>query len=190
MAPDGRLFVAEQAGSIRVIQNNVVLNQPFLSVPVDDFSERGLLGIAFDPAFDVNQFVYVYYTADSAPTHNRISRFTANGNVSVVGSEQIIFELDSLSAGNHNGGAIHFGADGKLYVAVGDNAVSAYSQSLNNLHGKMLRINSDGTIPSDNPFYDVAVGKNRAIWAMGLRNPFNFAVQESTGRIFVNGAVG
>jgi glucose/arabinose dehydrogenase len=102
-------------------------------------------------------------------------------------SEKLILRLNDLTgAQNHNGGAIHFGADGKLYVAVGENATPENSQSLDNLLGKMLRINADGTIPTDNPFYDVASGKNRAIWALGLRNPFSFAVQPGTGLIFIN----
>ena len=90
------------------------------------------------------------------------------------------------SASNHNGGAIHFGKDGKLYIAVGENADPAHSQTLANLLGKMLRLNANGTIPTDNPFYNTASGVNRAIWALGLRNPFTFAVQPGTGRMFIN----
>jgi glucose/arabinose dehydrogenase len=96
-------------------------------------------------------------------------------------------DLDNLSsATNHNGGAIHFGPDGKLYVAVGDNANSANSQSLSNVLGKMLRINPDGTIPADNPYVNQTNGINEAIWATGLRNPFTFAFQPGTGRMFIN----
>jgi glucose/arabinose dehydrogenase len=87
---------------------------------------------------------------------------------------------------NHNGGALNFGADGKLYVALGENADQDNSQSLDNLLGKMLRINKGGTIPKDNPFYDRASGMKRAIWALGLRNPYTFAVQPGTGRIHIN----
>ena len=97
-------------------------------------------------------YVYVYYTATTPTVHNRISRFTANGDVAVAGSEVVIFELDDLSsATNHNGGALAFGPDGKLYAAVGENADGANAQSMNNLLGKMLRLNKDGTIPADNP---------------------------------------
>jgi glucose/arabinose dehydrogenase len=84
------------------------------------------------------------------------------------------------------GGAIDFGEDGKLYIATGDNAKGAVAQKLTNLFGKMLRINKNGTIPTDNPFYSRASGNNRAIWARGLRNPFKFAVQPATGTIFIN----
>src|SRR5204862_1885066 len=129
--------------------------------------ERGLLGIAFDPDFDTNHYVYVYYTATTPAVHNRVSRLTANGDVAVLGSETILLELENLNATNHNGGSIHFGPDGKLYVAVGENAVSSNSQTLTNRLGKMLRINVDGTIPTDNPFYTTAIGVNRSIWAMG-----------------------
>jgi glucose/arabinose dehydrogenase len=186
-APDRRLFVCLQAGQLRVIKNNSLLPTPFVSLTVDSAVERGLLGIAFDPNFSSNSFVYVYYTVPGDPAHNRISRFTANGDVAVAGSEFVVMDLDNLSgAGNHNGGAIHFGPDGKLYVAVGDNANAANSQTLNVRLGKVLRINSDGSIPTDNPFFNSATGANRSIWAMGLRNPFTFAFQPASMRMFIN----
>src|SRR6185369_12480915 len=187
IAPDGRIFVCQQGGSLRVIKNGVLLSTPFLTLNVDPNGERGLLGIAFDPGFAGNNFLYVYYTVPSTPRHNRVSRFTANGDVVVPGSEQIILELDNLSsATNHNGGAIHFGPDGKLYVAVGENANGSNAQTLSNRLGKVLRINSDGSIPADNPFFNTASGDNRSIWAFGLRNPFTFAFQPGTGRLFIN----
>ncbi|HXQ73172.1 MAG TPA: PQQ-dependent sugar dehydrogenase [Pyrinomonadaceae bacterium] len=188
IAPDGRIFVCEQGGRLRVIKNGALLATPFLTLNVDSSGERGLLGIAFDPAFGgANNFVYVYYTVPSTPRHNRVSRFTANGDVAVAGSETVILELDNLSgATNHNGGAIHFGPDGKLYVAVGENASPSNSQTLANRLGKVLRINPDGTIPNDNPFFNTATGANRSIWALGLRNPFTFAFQPGTGRLFIN----
>jgi glucose/arabinose dehydrogenase len=185
-APDGRLFVAQQGGALRVIENGNLLSTPFVTLSVNSTGERGLLGVAFDPNFASNHFVYVYYTTSSAPIHNRVSRFTANGNVAVAGSEVVIMELENLtSATNHNGGAIHFGPDGKLYVAVGENANGANAQDLANRLGKILRINSDGSNPSDNPFVGVP-GTNSAIWAYGLRNPFTFAFQPGTGRMFIN----
>src|SRR3970282_870971 len=104
-APDGRLFVAQQSGALRVVKNGALLATPFLTVTVDSAGERGLLGVAFDPAFATNQYVYVYYTAKTPTIHNRVSRFTANGNVAVAGSEVAILDLESLSATNHNGGA-------------------------------------------------------------------------------------
>jgi glucose/arabinose dehydrogenase len=153
-APDGRLFVCLQGGQLRVIKNGVLLPTPFVTLSVSSSGERGLLGVAFDPNFASNQFVYVYYTATTPALHNRVSRFTASGDVALAGSETIILELDNLSAAtNHNGGAMHFGEDGKLYIAVGENANGANSQTLANLLGKLLRINPDGTIPADNPFF-------------------------------------
>jgi hypothetical protein len=103
-APDGRLFVCTQPGSLRIIKNGVLLDAPFLTVPVDFRGERGLLGVAFDPNFESNQFVYIYYTTATLPIHNRMSRFTAAGDAAGPGSEVVILELDDLStATNYNG---------------------------------------------------------------------------------------
>lgn len=186
-APDGRLFACQQGGALRVVKNGSLLTQPFLTVPVNSQGERGLLGIAFDPDFNTNHYVYIYYTTSTSPVHNRISRFTANGDVAVSGSEYVLMDLDNLSSStNHNGGAIHFGKDGKLYVGVGENANRDNAETLTNRLGKMLRINKDGSIPTDNPFYNIAKGANRSIWAYGLRNPYTFDIQPGTGRIFIN----
>ncbi|MES1185826.1 MAG: PA14 domain-containing protein, partial [Myxococcales bacterium] len=186
-APDGRLFVAQQAGQLRVVKNGALLATPFLTLSVDSNGERGLLGVTFDPSFAANKLVYVYYTTTSGGTHNRISRFTANGDVATVGSETVLVDLPALSAAtNHNGGALHFGNDGKLYVAVGENATGSNAQNMTTPFGKLLRFNSDGTIPSDNPFFASTTGVNRAIWALGLRNPFTFDVRRSTGAILIN----
>jgi glucose/arabinose dehydrogenase len=192
--PDGRIFVCQQTGELRVIKNNVVLAAPFITLNVNSSGERGLLGVTFDPNYTTNRFVYVYYTATTPTIHNRVSRFTANASnedVAVAGSEVVLLDLETLGATNHNGGAIHFGPDGKLYIAVGENAVPSNSQSLANRLGKILRINSDGSIPADNPtsFPNVAgspAGVNRAIWAVGLRNPFTFSFQPGTGRMHIN----
>ena len=186
-APDGRLFVCLQGGQLRVINNGALLATPFVSLTVSSAGERGLLGVAFDPNFSANHFLYLYYTTSTAPVHNRVSRFTANGDIAAAGSETVLLDLDNLSsATNHNGGAIHFGPDGKLYIGAGENANGSNAQTLGNLLGKILRINTDGTIPTDNPFYNTATGVNRAIWALGLRNPYTFAFQPGTGRLFIN----
>lgn len=187
LAPDGRFFIAEQTGALRVVQNGSLLPTPFLTVSVSPGSERGLLGVTLDPNFPTEPYVYIYYTMATTPARNRISRFTASGNVAVAGSEFVLMDLEDLtSATNHNGGTMHFGPDGKLYVGVGENAVPANSQTLNNRLGKILRINRDGTIPTDNPFYNTATGVNRSIWALGLRNPFSIGFQPGTGRLFIN----
>lgn len=186
-APDGRIFVCLQGGELRVVKNGVLLPTPFLTVNTDSAGERGLLGIAFDPNFQNNKFIYVYYTTAALPKRNRVSRFTANGDTSVPNSEVVVLELNNLSgATNHNGGAIHFGPDGKLYIAAGENATPSNSQTLSNLLGKILRLNTDGSIPTDNPFFNSAVGINRTIWALGLRNPFTFDFQPGTGRMLIN----
>ncbi len=188
VAPDGRVFVTEKNGKVRIIKNGALLAVPFLSLTVDNFNERGLMSLIFDPDFAGNGYVYVYYTVPgtgSVPVHNRVSRFTASGDAAVPGSELILLEMDALSAGNHNGGGLLF-RDGKLFITTGENAVPGNSQSTANLLGKVLRINPDGSIPADNPFYASATGKNRAIWALGLRNPFKVAAQPGTGRIFIN----
>src|SRR5215510_14927046 len=92
LAPDGRIFVCQQGGALRVIKNGVLLPTPFLTVNVDSAGERGLLGVAFDPNFVSNQLVYVYYTVPT-PAHNRVSRFVASGDVAMAGSEVILMEL-------------------------------------------------------------------------------------------------
>lgn len=186
-APDGRIFVSEQGGKLRVVKNGALLATPFVTLTVSSTGERGLLGVAFDPNFGTNNYVYVYYTATSPSIHNRISRFTASGDIAVAGSEFVVIDLPTLSsATNHNGGSIRFGPDGKLYVGVGDNANGANAQSFNTLLGKFLRLNADGTIPSDNPFLASTSNQNQAIWAVGLRNPFTFAFHPTSGRLFIN----
>ena len=187
-APDGRLFVCEQGGRLRVIKNGALLSTPFLTVTVSSSGERGLLGVAFDPNFAVNQFVYVYYTATSPTVHNRVSRFTASGDVAAAGSEVVLLDLDNLSsATNHNGGALNFGPDGKLYVAVGENANAANAQTLvEPARQGAPPEQPTAPFPTDNPFYTSATGKNRAIWALGLRNPFTFAFSPSGSSMFIN----
>jgi len=189
VAPDGRIFVAQKDGALRVVRNNALLPTPFLTVNVDVAGSRGLIGVAFDPNFESNRFVYVHYTTATAPIHNRVSRFTASaGNPDVVaaGSEVPILDLPTLGTTHHNGGAIHFGNDGTLFIAVGDNDVPSNSQSLNTPFGKMLRIQSNGSIPTTNPFYSQTSGVNRAIWARGLRNQFTFAFDAFNGRMHIN----
>jgi glucose/arabinose dehydrogenase/subtilase family serine protease len=185
-APDGRLFIAQQGGTILIVKDGQLLSTPFVDIAVDAGPNTGLLGLAFDPDFSQQPYVYVHYTVATQPRHNRVSRFTANGDVAVAGSEVALLELDDITNGGHFGGALHFGADGTLFLAVGDNLRSGLSQALDSLFGKVLRINADGSMPADNPFVGVATGKYQAIWALGLRNPFTFAVQPGTGRIFIN----
>jgi glucose/arabinose dehydrogenase len=207
-APNGDLWVLEQGGALKRFRPgnttaDLVANIGNLGLRSE--GERGLLGIAFDPNYASNKFIYLYYTSSNAPNpHNRVSRFTVDdsnpADYSLVDTpgdpavydEHVILDLDPLSsATNHNGGAIHFGPDGKLYVAVGDNADGSHSQTLSTRFGKILRINADGTIPSDNPtslagIAGTPTGANQAIWAAGLRNPFTFTFQPGTGVMFIN----
>lgn len=186
VAPDGRIFVAQKEGDLRIVKDGNRLKRPFARFGVNSQGERGLLGVALHPDFAVNGYVYVYRTAARPKVHNEVVRVRANGNRMAPGSKRVIFRLGNLDSERHNGGAIHFGRDGKLYVAVGDNTREGSPQKLQNLLGKMLRIDPDGSIPKSNPFYRRASGKNRAIWARGLRNPYSFAVRPGTGTMFIN----
>jgi glucose/arabinose dehydrogenase len=192
-APDGRLFVTEDTGIVRIARPGETL-ATFLDISskVDSLGERGLLALTFDPGFSTNHYVYLHYTrkaTSTTPPHNRVVRVTASGDKAVAGTEQLIFRLGNQSAADQfpqfMGGALEF-KNGKLYVATGYNDTPGDAQKLTNLFGKMLRINKSGTIPTNNPFYTTASGNNRAIWALGLRNPFKFAIQPTTGTIFVN----
>ena len=218
--PDGRLFVLEQVGNVDLVRADGTIWTALH--PERRFRRRagGLLGIAFDPNYATNHFVYIYYTnpnPGAAPwatgEHNQLSRFTVNDSnprQPVFTDEAPILDWNNLSdATNHNGGGIHFGIDGMLYADAGDNVQTftqggntyRVSQSLGTLLGKQLRINvaafNAGTatrddttvghlIPSNNPFVGQATGINQLIYALGLRNPFTFAVQPGTGTIFIN----
>src|SRR4029078_4538940 len=124
LAPDGRVFIAEQGGAIRVVKACVLLPTPFVRLTVDSAGERGAIGVAIDPQFETNGFIYIHYTVPGSgggASHNRMSRFTASGDVAVPGSQFIVVDLDALSsATNHNGGEMHFGPDGRLYCGGGE----------------------------------------------------------------------
>jgi glucose/arabinose dehydrogenase len=220
ISPDGRLWVLEQAGRVKLVRTDGTTFTA-LTKTVDSAGERGLLGIAFDPNFASNKFVYLYYTNPNAGAaswaggvHNQLSRFTvndANPLQPTLVNEAPILDWNTLSsATTHNGGAIEFGADGMLYANTGDNVQNftapdgnsyRVSQSMNTLLGKQLRIDvakfnsgvavrNDTTvgrlIPSNNPFVGTATGINQLIYALGLRNPYTFAVQPGTGRMLIN----
>lgn len=183
----GRIFVTEKGGAIRLIRSDGTLRpRVYARFSVNTVSERGLLGITPDPNYASNQFLYVYYTTGpsaknySGSPKNRVSRIKKK-----VGKpgfrEKILLDNIPSDAGNHNGGDIHFGFDGKLYIAVGDSgcgACHAQAQTLDTLRGKILRINADGTIPADNPFYNTA-GARQEIFAYGFRNPWRFGLRAS-----------
>jgi putative heme-binding domain-containing protein len=192
VAPDGRIFVCEQTGTLRVIKNGKLLPEPFVKLPVDSSWERGLIGVTVAPGFPKSPYVFVCYVAAKPYPHHVVSRFTAAGDIAEPASEKILLEGDDQTKlggdvpAGHQGGALHFGIDGKLYISIGEQTAGKPAQDLHSLLGKILRINPDGSIPDDNPFVVKTTGKYRAIWAMGCRNPFTFAVQPETGRIFIN----
>jgi uncharacterized repeat protein (TIGR03806 family) len=195
-APDGRLFLCEKHGCLRVVSDGKMLSKPALDISdrVDSWNERGLLSVCFDPEFSKNGWIYVYYTHHRDPqdtkhlsSNNRVSRFTMKGDTAAPGSELVVLEIDNLSkSGWHNGGGLAFGADGKLYVSTGENANGPNAQDGGNLLGKLLRLNKDGSIPEDNPFYGKFQGKNRAIVALGLRNAYSISVQPKTGVLYLS----
>lgn len=175
LSPDGRIFVTEKGGKVKVVKNGQVLPIPFMTLSVNSQSDRGLLGITLDPDFPNNRLVYLLYV-NGNPLKVRVSRVTAAEDVVLPGSEQILLESVQDAAVHHHGGTLRFGPDGKLWISVGDNENRANSQDLTNVHGKLLRINPDGSIPSDNPFVErEREGAHGAVWAYGLRNPFRFS---------------
>lgn len=186
-APDGRLFVLEQRGNVRIVKNGALLPTAALTLPVQTGGSRGLIGLAFDPAFATNGHLYLFYTAGTSTTaHNRVSRFTVTGDTVSAASEVVLVDFDPLGNSTmHYGGDMGFGPDGKLYVTTGDNLRGPNAQELTNRFGKLHRYNSDGSIPTDNPFYTQATGANRSIWARGLRNPFRLIFHPTTGQMLI-----
>lgn len=187
MTPDGRILITIKSGKIVVLENDALLATPMINIEdrVDNFNERGLGHVVLDPEFATNGYFYVYYTAKGA-NHNRVSRFTATGNTADPASELIIIDVDPVPGTIHNGGDMAFGPDRKLYISTGEGGNSNAANSLLTLLGKVLRVNPDGTIPTDNPFDASTVGKNKAIYALGLRNPFSMDIDHHTGVIMVS----
>ncbi|MEZ4773952.1 MAG: PQQ-dependent sugar dehydrogenase [Bacteroidia bacterium] len=179
-----RIWVAEKHGAVRIIDSTgSILPDPVIQLAVDDYNERGLEGIALHPDFDNFPYLYLYYTRPDV-ARNRVSRFTVIGDLAVPGSEIILLELDSLYGFIHNGGGMVFGNDGMLYVATGEAANPPLAQNMTSLHGKILRIDPNGGIPQDNPFYASLSGNYRAIYAYGFRNPFSLTYDKGQGRLF------
>lgn len=171
--PNGDAIFTERPGRIRLIKNGKLLEQSVAEIIIARVGEAGLLGIAVDPEFESNSFIYVYYTYLNKNNEmlNRVSRFKLIDNNERAVEETVI--IDNIPGGRgdqgfHNGGRIKFGPDGKLYIATGDGGVTAFAQDTNSLGGKILRINKDGSIPSNNPF-------NSAVYSYGHRNPQGLA---------------
>ncbi len=180
IAPDGRVFILQRTGEIKIYKNGVLLPDDFAVLPSIASGDRGLIGIAFDPEFDINNhYVYFYYTG--LDKKNRLVRFDASTDIGQDFTP--IYQTNSPSENLHVGGSIRFGPDGKMYFAVGDNGYPPNAQNLSNPHGKILRINKDGSIPLDNPFYGQP-GALPEIWAYGMRNPWRFQFDSTTGRLY------
>ena len=173
--PAGRLFYTERnTGNVRLFANGVLQATPVITFSVDNCSERGLLGIALDPNFNANHYIYVYYSAASGcgNTNNNVARFVENNG---VGSSPTTIFSSPQTAGNHNGGNLHFGPDGKLYVSIGDNANAANAQSVTVKNGKSHRLNPDGSAAPGNPVF-TPTGALPTLYARGLRNSFDFGM--------------
>ncbi|HEX9988004.1 MAG TPA: PQQ-dependent sugar dehydrogenase [Chloroflexia bacterium] len=172
--PQGRLFYTEKTtGQVRLFANGNLQPNPVITFEVNANFERGLLGIAIDPNFNTNHYIYIYHTCPDfgdCTRQNRVVRFTENNG---VGSGPTTIFTATQTAGNHVGGNIHFGPDGKLYVTVGDNANADNAQDLTVRNAKMHRINPDGSMPTDNPVFS-RPDALPSIYAVGLRNSFDF----------------
>jgi glucose/arabinose dehydrogenase len=182
--PSGRLFYTEKVtGNVRLFAGGKLQPNPVIHFDVSTASERGLLGIAIDPNFNQNHYIYVYQTAPGSNTENRVVRFVERDG---AGSNPMVIFTSPQTAGNHNGGNIHFGPDGKLYITIGDNGNRDNGQDLTTKNGKIHRINPDGSIPDDNPRWNVPDAQ-RSIYAYGLRNSFDFTFDSVVrGRIFAS----
>lgn len=204
----GRILVTEKAsGKVQIVRPNGLLRPtPYVTLKVSSESERGVLGIALDPNYATNQFVYIYYTTGpgalgyTGSPKNRVSRFTTVPGL-VGTNETIILDNIPSDAGHHNGGDIHFGFDGMLYVAVGDGGqFGEDAQTLDTLRGKILRVKSHGIVPTGNP-HKFAPGARRCgnpagepagngpckeIYAYGLRNPFRFSLRSANASYLIS----
>ncbi len=166
--PDGSMIFTERLGRVSVLQNKTV--KLVGTISVSQITESGLMGVAVDPEFAQNRFIYLYYTNGAV---NRVSRFVLNDQLT---NEQVL--LDNIpSSPIHNGGRIKFGPDGKLYVTTGDAGNSNSAQDINSLGGKILRLNKDGTVPSDNPF-------GNYVYSYGHRDPQGLAWNNATGILY------
>jgi glucose/arabinose dehydrogenase len=176
-ARDGTMFVADKdVGEIRIVRDGEILDEPFVTLPVQvTVNETGLLGVAVDPAFPDEPWVYAYYTGTDVMNH--LVRIRADGH---RGTEiQPLLDLLPATAGWHNGGDLAFGPDGKLYVSVGDGHDGSRSQDPNGIGGRILRLNPDGSIPDDNP-----LGPGNPTFALGIRNSFGLCFDPETGELW------
>ena len=181
-APDGRMFVSERPGRIRVIRDGQLVAQPWMTLQVAEVGEGGLMGIALDPQFAQNRYLYAAFTlrAPNGQLQNRLVRLRDDPNAGPVGTgtlDRVLLETIP-GAQLHDGARLKFGPDGKLYMTMGDAQVPDLAQNRESLAGKILRLNPDGTVPPDNPF------PNSLVYSTGHRNPQGLAWQPGTGRLY------
>lgn len=171
-SPDDRIFFTERTGHLRVIEHGQLQKEPVIKMNVGG-SEGGLLGLALDPDFENNHYLYLYYTySEFLSSYNRVSRFVENDNK--ISNETIL--IDKIPASPiHDGGRLRFGPDNKLYITTGDSSNGNLAQDLDSLAGKILRINADGTIPDNNPF------QGSPVYSYGHRNPQGIDWDPQTG---------
>lgn len=169
------MFVTERPGRIRIVKDGQLLPDPWITLDVLESGESGLLGIALDPQFAQNGYVYVAYTV--ARFQNRLVRLREDPATGKGVIDKVLID-SALAASNHDGGRVKFGPDGKLYWTMGDAQNGANAQNPSSLNGKILRLNPDGSIPADNPF------PNSYVYSMGHRNPQGLAWQPGTGRLY------
>ncbi len=175
-APDERLFFTEWlTGQVRIVENGELLERPFITVPIPPGGQSGLLGIALDPSFSQNHYVYLYYT-HRISLKNTLVRVTERDG---VGSEETVL-LSDLPGGGHDGGRLVFGSDRSLYVSVGDGGDPSLAQTMSSFGGKILRINREGGVPEDNPF------EESIIFALGFRNVFGMAIHPESDVLYVS----
>ena len=199
--PDGRLLITQKSGELLLLDSGST--STLVTIPVCTDSEMGLLGIALDPAFGSNGFIYLYRThqGSSPPCGGNgrvgeVVRVTMGpGDTVSLGSLTVLLTGMRTDNGNHDGGVLRMGPDSKLYAGVGDtglgdnqggpgSSTNPYAQDLNELEGKILRLNLDGTVPADNPFFG-QVGKRGEIFGYGFRNPFRMSFDDMTGMLWV-----
>src|SRR5688572_4927219 len=181
VAPDGRVFIFELYGEIRIFKPSTSSfnSELFAQFSVNATGDRGLLGAVFDRDFANNPYLYIHYVGTDNKV--RVGRFTATGDVGT--NFTVLYTAPAESGFQHAGGGITMGPDNRIYFGIGDSGTPTNSQDLTKIHGKIHRINRDGTVPT-NPFAGQA-GVANTIYAYGVRNPFRLTTDSANGNIYV-----